>query len=36
MKKTLIITVWTITLMGAMFFAYREGYSDGKEHRYDA
>lgn len=36
MKTTLIITVWTLTLMGTAFLAYREGYKDGKEHKYDA
>lgn len=36
MKKALVITVWTVTLMAATFLAYREGYSDGKERIYDA
>lgn len=35
MKKALIITVWTVTLMGSMFLAYREGYKDGRERKYD-
>lgn len=35
MKNALIITTWTLTLMATMFIAYREGYKDGKERKYD-
>ncbi len=35
MKKALVIAVWTVTLMGTTFLAYREGYKDGKERKYD-
>lgn len=35
MKKLLILATWTVTLMGTALYAYREGYKDGKENRFD-
>lgn len=35
MKKYIFVAVWAITLMGTMFYAYKEGYNDGKERRFE-
>lgn len=36
MKKVLVISAWAIALMAVTFAAYREGYKDGKERKFDA
>lgn len=36
MKKAVILTVVTFSLMATAFLSYREGYKDGKENRFDA
>lgn len=36
MKNVAILGAFTLTLMTVTFLAYREGYKDGKENRFDA
>lgn len=36
MKKAIIFTAITFSLMTTAFLSYREGYKDGKENKFDA
>lgn len=36
MKKAVIFTAATLSLMVTALLSYREGYKDGKENRFDA